>query len=84
MNKPELNYLIDVGLLLSFLTCFISGLIKWPGIIDVIGTSLYRTLHVSNISTLHDMSGLIMGVLVLIHLVLHWKWIVSMTKTMFK
>ncbi|MCD4740152.1 DUF4405 domain-containing protein [archaeon] len=84
MNRPKLNYLIDVGLLLSFLTCFISGLIKWPGMIDFIGVSLYRTLHVQNISTLHDLSGLIMGLLVLVHLALHWKWITSMTKTMFK
>ncbi len=52
--------------------------------IDFIGVSLYRTLHVQNISTLHDLSGLIMGLLVLVHLALHWKWITSMTKTMFK
>ena len=82
MNKAKLNYWIDIGLAISFFICFITGLIKWPGLIKIIGTSAYRTLHVRNISMLHDWSGLIMGLLVLIHLALHWKWIVCMTKDM--
>jgi len=84
MNRTRLNYWIDIGLAISFFTCFITGLIKWPGLIKLIGTSAYRTLHVRNISLLHDWSGLIMGLLVIIHLALHWKWIVVVTKSMFK
>jgi len=83
MNKAKLNYWIDVGLAISFFICFITGLIKWPGLIRIIGTSAYRTLHFRNISLLHDWSGLIMGLLVIIHLALHWKWIVYMTKNLF-
>lgn len=84
MNRTKLNYWIDIGLALSFLTCFITGLIKWHGLIRIIGTSAYKTLHFTNISLIHDWSGLIMGVLVLIHLGLHWKWIVAVTKSIFK
>ncbi len=83
MNRAKLNYWIDVGLAISFFTCFITGLIKWPGLIKLIGTSAYKILHIENISLLHDWSGLIMGLLVLIHLALHWKWIVSVTKNIF-
>ena len=82
MNKAKLNYWIDIGLAISFFICFITGLIKWPGLIKLIGVSIYKVLHVRNISMLHDWSGLIMGLLVLIHLALHWKWIVCMTKDM--
>ena len=82
MNRTKLNYLIDVGLALSFFICFVTGLIKWPGLISIIGVSAYNVLHVPNISIMHDRSGLIMGLLVLIHLVLHWKWIVCVTKSM--
>ena len=82
MNKAKLNYWIDIGLAIAFFICFITGLIKWPGLIKIIGTSAYRALHVRNISMLHDWIGLIMGLLVLIHLTLHWKWIISMTKNM--
>ncbi|NOQ37276.1 DUF4405 domain-containing protein [archaeon] len=84
MNRTKLNYWIDVGLALSFFICFITGLIKWPGAIKIIGVSAYKALHVPNISMLHDWSGLIMGLLVLIHLVLHWEWIVCVTKSIFK
>lgn len=84
MNRTKLNYLIDVGLAVSFFISFITGLIKWPGLIKIIGTSAYRALHVKNISLLHDWSGLIMGLLILIHLALHWKWIVCVTKSIFK
>jgi hypothetical protein len=84
MNNLKINYWVDVGLAISFFICFITGLIKWPGLIKIIGTSIYKTLHFRNISLLHDWSGLILGLLVLIHLILHWKWIVAVTKTIFK
>ena len=84
MNNLKLNYLVNVGLTISFFICFTTGLIKWPGLIKIIGTSAYKILHFSSISLLHDWSGLIMGLLVLIHLVLNWKWMVAVTKTIFK
>ena len=83
MNRIKLNYWIDVGLAISFFTCFYTGLVKWPGLIKIIGVSAYKTISFSNISRLHDVSGLIMGLLVAIHLALHWKWIVSVTKNIF-
>jgi len=83
MNRAKLNYFIDIGLALSFFIVFFTGLIKWPGLIKIIGVSAYKFLRFSNISTLHDYSGLIMGLLVLVHLALHWNWIVAMTKQIF-
>ena len=80
MNRTKLNYWIDVGLAISFFTCFYTGLVKWPGLVKIIGTSAYKIVRVKNISLLHDWSGIIMGLLVIIHLALHWKWIVAVTK----
>ena len=83
MDRTKLNYWIDIGLAISFFICFYTGLVKWPGLIKIIGVSAYKTLSFSNISRLHDLSGLIMGLLVIIHLALHWKWIVAVTKSIF-
>jgi cytochrome b subunit of formate dehydrogenase len=82
MNKQLLQkYWIDVGLAISFLIVFITGLIKWPAFVGNFGFSR-TTLYV--LMLLHDFSGLLMGILVLIHIIQHWKWIVSMTKNIFK
>ncbi|MCK4997290.1 DUF4405 domain-containing protein [Candidatus Pacearchaeota archaeon] len=83
MNKAILNYWIDIGLAISFFTCFITGLIKWPGLIKLIGVSAYKILSFSSISMWHDWSGLIMGLLVLVHLALHWNWILAISKNIF-
>ncbi|MCK5625066.1 DUF4405 domain-containing protein [Candidatus Pacearchaeota archaeon] len=84
MNNLKLNYWINLGLIISFFTCFFTGLIKWPGIIKIIGISTYKVLSFRNISLWHDWSGLIMGLLVLIHLVLNWNWMVAVTKKFFR
>ena len=78
MNKLKLNYWIDVGLLISFLIVAITGIIKFPG------WGLYRIIGFSGISKWHDLAGIALTTLVLIHLVLHWKWIVNTTKCIFK
>ena len=36
-KKPILNYLIDLGLVISFLAVFITGVIKFPGFLDILG-----------------------------------------------
>ena len=79
MQRAKLNYIIDVGLLISFLIVFISGVLKLPPALQALGTSL----PYSAITPIHDISGIIMGILVVIHLALHWNWIVSMTKSFF-
>jgi len=83
MNRTKLNYWIDVGLAMSFFACFITGLIKWPGLVKMIGVPAYKALHVSGISLVHDWSGIIMGALIFVHLALQWKWIVAVTKKVF-
>jgi len=84
MDKLKLNYWIDVGLAVSFFACFSTGLIKFPLLVKIIGASTYQTLPLGIISFVHTWSGIIMGVFVLIHLGLHWNWIVNVTKKMFK
>ncbi len=83
MERSKLNYLIDIGLAISFLTVFIMGIIKWPGLLNKFGVNV-KNLPYKHISLIDDWAGLIMGILVFVHLILHWKWIVVMTKKIFK
>ncbi|MFH0875573.1 MAG: DUF4405 domain-containing protein [archaeon] len=74
--------MVDVAILLAFLICAITGIVKWPGLVPFLGLS-YRNLPMAGLSNLHDWSGLIMSFLAFTHVVLHWDWIVIMTKKIF-
>jgi len=79
LTKPYLNYIIDVIMLVVGSIVAITGILKLPVL-----RSLYRTLPTRTITQMHDVSGVVIVVLVIIHLILHWKWITCMTKSFFK
>jgi cytochrome b subunit of formate dehydrogenase len=83
MDKAKINYVIDIGLIISFFVVFITGIIKFRDLMLVIGLD-YRGLPIAQLSVLHDWFGLIMGILVLFHLILHFNWLKCMTKNIFK
>ena len=75
----KVNYVVDVGLGVSFLLVFIAGLVKFPGLVGGFGIR-FGDLPIGTISAIHDWSGLIMGILVFIHILLNWGWIKATTK----
>ena len=81
-GKGRLNYFIDCGLIITFLLAFITGVIKIPELTRYFG-DVFLTVSASTLSKIHDISGMVMGLLVLAHLVLHGRWIVAMTKSTF-
>ncbi|MBN2459447.1 DUF4405 domain-containing protein [Candidatus Woesearchaeota archaeon] len=83
VNKARINYWVDVGLVITFIASMITGLIKWPGLFRLTGIR-HRDLPMLEISLVHDWSGLLMVILVLVHLILHFNWMVTMTKCLFK
>ena len=81
--KQRINYWIDIGLVVTFIISLVTGIIKWPGLFRTLGLS-YAGLPMFLLSKMHDLSGLAMGFLVLLHIILHFKWMVTMTKGFFK
>ena len=79
-NKKTLKYFNDIGMLISFLLVFITGVIKFPALeVDRAILSNYSILFV----TIHDWAGIILVILALLHIILNWSWIVATTKKMF-
>ena len=78
MNKAKLNYIIDAILGVLFLIVFITGVLKLPVL------NLYKVISMQQMTMLHDVSGILFGVFVIVHLILHWNWVVCMTKNIFK
>lgn len=83
MKKSVLNYIVDLGLIVTFTISFTTAIIKFPGFLQKIGVN-QALLPMYQISVIHDWSGIAMGSLVVVHLVLHWRWIVKMTKKVLK
>ena len=77
-RRIKVKYLIDMGMVVTFSSTFITGLIKQPLVLDLLGES-QRTLPMYEISIIHDYGALLMGFLILAHLILNMKWIKNMT-----
>ena len=77
MDKNKVKLVVDIALGLSFLLVAITGLLKWPGLMQNVFNLTYQDLKFRIISRIHDWSGAVMTLLVFIHLILNWPWIKS-------
>jgi hypothetical protein len=85
MIKNKIKYFVDVGLLISFLIMTVTGLIKFGKLLRAVGINLeYSELPMGTISTWHDWSGAVLVLLVLVHLILNFDWIIATTKSFFE
>ncbi len=84
MNQTKANYLVDILMGISFFVSAITGIvisIFLPRGIRQGGAQEFLGVTKSAWSTLHEWSGVMMILLVLVHLILHWRWMVCMTKS---
>jgi len=85
MGKSKINYVIDILMLIFFIINAITGLIIFfflPTGVKKGGYQEFLGIIKHNWADVHNWSGLLLLLLVAIHLILHWKWIVSMTKSL--
>ena len=74
MNKTKLNYFVDLGMAISFAIVAVTGILKHPALGG----------RARDYMLLHDWAGIVLACFVAIHLILHWSWIVAMTKSLLK
>jgi hypothetical protein len=90
MRKWVKNYVLFIIMLLLGLTQAVSGFLLWlviPGGHRGFGISPGGQLSVATVLwsrytwiELHDWTAVALVVMVIIHIALHWKWIVNMAK----
>ena len=81
MNRAKLNYWVDVTIGVAFLLSAVSGLVfLLPVSIESGSGSGVMGISFRVWDGLHTWSSLSMMAGVLAHLVLHWKWLLNMTK----
>jgi len=80
VRKP-INLVVDIVLLIAFLLVVLTGIIKFPGFLPFLGINPLM-IPLNELSFIHDWSGTLLFGLVIIHLALHFSWMVSTTKTL--
>jgi hypothetical protein len=80
MKKRTITHLTSFVLLIVTVICIITGILKWPGLINAMGLT-YRDLPMNTITWIHDWSGILMAVIMILHLVLYKNGTKSMIKT---
>lgn len=93
--KPRTNFILDTIILVLFVVVLVSGVLLWQVYpegqsrhqgrrAEVTPTETVMGLDRSDMRAVHDWAGVLMGVLVGVHLVFHWKWIVCQMKRLFR
>ena len=79
MNRQVVRYCLDLSMGIVFLICFITGILKFTLLMHMLGlTGIVMPLAL--MSDIHDWSGILLGILVAIHLILNHRWIMAMTR----
>ena len=79
MNMQVVRYGVDALMGVVFLICFVTGLFKFTLLMRMLGLTGF-VLPLALMSDIHDWSGIVLGVLVSVHLVINRKWILVMTR----
>ena len=90
-NRAKVNFFADAILAIAFLAEVVSGFVLWAvlpsgGYQGGRNVAYGQTFIISRSGwlSLHDWFALIMGIVVVVHLVLHWRWIYRMSRTLWR
>lgn len=87
MEKVRINYIVDLLLALSFVVTAVTALVIFLFLPEGVRQGRYQEfLGIAKFawSNLHTVAGLAMVALSFLHLILHWRWMLSMTKSLFR
>ncbi len=79
MKRRTVMQLTTLILLITTIICAITGLVKWPGLITALGLT-FRQVPMTQITSIHDWSGLLMAALAAIHVFQFRGMITRMTR----
>lgn len=82
-KKAKINYVVDVIILILFVISTLSGLgLMRPKEERTVGSQIIIDSSRAVIIDVHILSSFLMVAVILAHLILHWKWMVAMTRNM--
>ncbi|MDD1699291.1 MAG: DUF4405 domain-containing protein [Methanoregula sp.] len=86
MKRITINALVDIGCLITFIPSLVSGLVLYfvlpSGDGRGSGWTEYLGIARNQWVTMHDNSSLVFAALLIIHLLLHWKFFRNIKKAL--
>jgi hypothetical protein len=79
MVSPFVRWAADLGMGITFLVTFITGLFNWTLLMRSLGLTGI-VLPLALMSEVHSWAGLLLGAFVAVHLFINRAWIVAMTR----
>ncbi|HOX53504.1 MAG TPA: DUF4405 domain-containing protein, partial [Fibrobacteria bacterium] len=73
------TWAVNIALLPTFLTCLVTGVVMFPGLLEFFSIRS-RNLPMSTIASIHDWTGIALGLGIVFHLFLHWRAAVQFVK----
>ena len=84
MEKAKVKFIIDVLMVISFLLVGITGIMKLPQVIRINPLNIFRHIDFRLMSNIHDISGVAIVILIIIHLTLNFTWLKNVFLNFFK
>lgn len=73
------TWAVNIALFPAFLVCLATGVVMFPGLLEFFSIRS-RNLPMETIATIHDWTGIALGVGIVFHLFLHWRAAVQFVK----
>ena len=81
IKKNTVNYIINWMAFLLGLTTLVTGILRFSNVLAFIVINI-GPVDVNIMNFIHRWTGLAAGVIILVHLVLHWRWVARTTKNL--
>ena len=81
VRKNIINYIINWIAFILGTTTLVTGIIRFSNIMAFIVMNI-GPVNVHLINFIHRWSGVFTGIIVFIHIILHWQWIIKTTKNL--
>ena len=83
MDKNKIKLLVDIAMAIAFLLVGLTGILKMPQFFGFF-SGILSYINFGLMSKIHDWSGVVLVLLILMHLCLNWNWIRSMILCTFR
>jgi cytochrome b subunit of formate dehydrogenase len=91
MNKAKMNYFLDLAMVFLFLVSAFTGILLFfmgSGGFQGGRNPNFRNnllgIPRNSLRDFHNYSGIVLIIIILIHIILHFDWILNMTKSFFR